>query len=253
MSMLQFSGNLSWLFPTLPSLPSRMQAAAGAGFRWVEVAWPYDWAPELLRQEAERNQLRVVLINTPPGDVKAGEMGLGAVPGRQEDFRKGLDLALQYAKALDCGRIHIMAGRVPAGLDRAHVEDEMEATFVENLNHAAAVLSQEGIIGLLEPINSRITDPRYFLNTPHQAAALLKKVGCDNLKLQMDVFHWQIMDGNLTQNLKTYLPLIGDTLEGLGWLRSYWKSRGIQDSGPGRPEPQPVVSGPAEETQGSSK
>lgn len=275
MPLLQFSANLSWLFPTLPSLPERLEAAAGAGFRWVEVAWPYEWAPELLRQETEKNRLRVVLLNTPPGDLGRGEMGLGAIPGRQEDFRKGLDLAVKYAKALDCERIHIMAGRVPAGLDRAAAAAEMEDTFVENLKHAADVLAQERIIGLLEPINSRITEPRYFLNTPQQAAALLQKVGRANLKLQMDVFHWQIMDGNLTQNIKTYLPLIGhiqiaqvpdrnepdspgevnfqylfqlledlgyagyvgceyaprgDTLEGLGWLRSYLESHGLQSA-----------------------
>ncbi|XP_029474644.1 putative hydroxypyruvate isomerase isoform X2 [Rhinatrema bivittatum] len=93
-------------------------------------------------------------------------MGLGAVPGRQEEFRKGLALAVKYAKALDCKRIHIMAGRVPAGADRKSLAAEMEMTFVENLKFAASVLQQENIIGLLEPINSRITDPQYYLNTP---------------------------------------------------------------------------------------
>uniref|UniRef100_H3ABU6 Hydroxypyruvate isomerase (putative) n=1 Tax=Latimeria chalumnae TaxID=7897 RepID=H3ABU6_LATCH len=143
------------------------------------------------------------------GDMSKGEMGLGAVPGREVEFRDGLDLAVKYAKTLNCERIHIMAGRVPLGADRATVAGEMEDTFIENLKYASDVLSQAEITGLVEPINTRITDPRYFLNTPQQAVAVLQKVGRPNLKLQMDVFHWQIMDGNLTQNLQTYFPLIG--------------------------------------------
>ncbi|NWI19560.1 HYI isomerase, partial [Crypturellus soui] len=209
----------------------------------------------------------------PAGDPDKGEMGLGAVPGRQAAFREGLALAVQYAKAVECPRIHLMAGRVPLGAERAAVTSEMETTFIENLRYAADILAQEDMIGLIEPINSRITDPRYFLNTPHQAAAILEKVGRPNLKLQLDIFHCQIMDGNLSRNLETYFPLIGhiqiaqvpgrhepdspgevnfpylfqlleslgysgyvgceyapkgDTVEGLGWLRSYWESRGLQ-------------------------
>nr|XP_008164971.2 putative hydroxypyruvate isomerase [Chrysemys picta bellii] len=102
-----------------------------------------------------------------------------------------------------------MAGRVPVGTERAAMALEMETTFVENLRYAADILAQEDMTGLLEPMNSRITDPRYFLTTPHQAAAILEKVGRPNLRLQLDIFHCQIMDGNLTQNLKTYFPLIG--------------------------------------------
>ncbi|XP_010151938.1 PREDICTED: putative hydroxypyruvate isomerase, partial [Eurypyga helias] len=105
--------------------------------------------------------------------------------------------------------IHLMAGRVPLGTERAAVAGEMETTFIENLRYAADLLAQEDMIGLVEPINNRITDPRYFLNTPHQAAAILEKVGHPNLKLQLDLFHCQIMDGNLSRNLETYFPLIG--------------------------------------------
>ncbi|NXK97706.1 HYI isomerase, partial [Formicarius rufipectus] len=173
-------------------------------------------------------------------------------------------------------RIHVMAGRVPLGADRAAVAGEMETTFIENLRYAADLLAQEDMIGLVEPINNRLTDPRYYLNTPHQAAAILEKVGRPNLKLQLDLFHCQIMDGNLSRNLETYFPLIGhiqiaqvpgrhepdspgelnfpyifelleslgytgyvgceyapkgDTLKGLGWLHSYWESRGLQHGG----------------------
>uniref|UniRef100_A0A3Q4HWB6 Hydroxypyruvate isomerase n=1 Tax=Neolamprologus brichardi TaxID=32507 RepID=A0A3Q4HWB6_NEOBR len=106
-------------------------------------------------------------------------------------------------------RIHLMAGRVPVDSDRDTVAKEMEAVFVQNLKYAADILSKEGITGLIEPINTRITDPRYFLDSPHQASAILEKVGKPNMKLQMDIFHWQIMDGNLTQNIQKYIPIIG--------------------------------------------
>lgn len=102
-----------------------------------------------------------------------------------------------------------MAGRVPQGADRAAVRGEMETVFLENLRHAAGVLAQENLVGLLEPINTRITDPQYFLDTPQQAADILQKVGRPNLQLQMDIFHWQIMDGNLTGNIREFLPIVG--------------------------------------------
>eukprot|EP00066_Takifugu_rubripes_P023472 XP_011612738.1 PREDICTED: putative hydroxypyruvate isomerase isoform X2 [Takifugu rubripes] len=105
-------------------------------------------------------------------------------------------------------RIHLMAGRVPVGSQRSTVARDMENTFIQNLRYAADVLSKEGMTGLIEPINSRITDPRYYLDSPHQAAAILEKVGRPNIKLQMDIFHCQIMDGNLSQNLQKYLPII---------------------------------------------
>ncbi|GAB1288820.1 Putative hydroxypyruvate isomerase [Apodemus speciosus] len=209
MAPLRFSANVSWLFPELPGLPERLQAAGRAGFEAAEVAWPYAEPPEALASAARAAGLRLVLINTPRGDHEKGEMGLGAVPGRQAAFREGLEQAVLYAKALGCPRIHLMAGRVPRGPDRAAVNREMEMIFVENLRHAAGVLAEENLVGLLEPINTRITDPQYFLDTPQQAAAILQKVGRPNLQLQMDIFHWQIMDGNLTGNIREFLPIVG--------------------------------------------
>ncbi|KAM9243374.1 putative hydroxypyruvate isomerase isoform 3-T3 [Dugong dugon] len=245
MAPLRFSANLSWLFPELPSLTARFRAAGSAGFEAAEVAFPYAEPPEALARAAQEAGLRLVLINTPPGDPEKGEMGLGAVPGRQAAFREGLEQAVLYAKAVGCPRIHLMAGRVPQGVDRASVRGEMERVFLENLRHAAGVLAQENLVGLLEPINTRITDPRYFLDTPQQVAAILQKVGRPNLQLQMvsgrkgmlfrrrvfskstvkeqwghdgslttvcssqDIFHWQIMDGNLTGNIREFLPIVG--------------------------------------------
>uniref|UniRef100_A0A8C0J4T1 Hydroxypyruvate isomerase (putative) n=1 Tax=Chelonoidis abingdonii TaxID=106734 RepID=A0A8C0J4T1_CHEAB len=137
--------------------------------------------------------------------------GLGAVPGRQAAFREGLALAVKYAKTLGCPRIHLMAGRVPVGTERAAMALEMEATFIENLRYAADILAQEDMTGLLEPMNSRITDPRYFLTTPHQGKGTLPHSDYPELQLWFlqDIFHCQIMDGNLTRNLEMYFPLIG--------------------------------------------
>uniref|UniRef100_A0A8C5IMT9 Putative hydroxypyruvate isomerase n=1 Tax=Junco hyemalis TaxID=40217 RepID=A0A8C5IMT9_JUNHY len=266
---LRFSANLSWLFPELPALPARLEAAAAAGFGAVEAAWPAGCPAQELRAAAERARVRIALLNTPPGDPEAGELGLAAVPGRQAAFRQGLEAAVHYARAVGCRRIHVMAGRVPLGTDRAAVAGEMETTFIENLKYTADLLSQEDMIGLLEPINNRITDPRYYLNTPHQGKP-------DNKSLLQRRRISKIMDGNLSRNLETYFPLIGhiqiaqvpgrhepdspgelnfpyifelleslgytgyvgceyapkgDTLEGLGWLRSYWESRGLQHGG----------------------
>ncbi|XP_012872360.1 PREDICTED: putative hydroxypyruvate isomerase [Dipodomys ordii] len=265
MAPVRFSANLSWLFPELPGLPARLQAAGRAGFEAAEVAWPYT--------EGAQPPLTPALS---AGDREKGDMGLGAVPGRQAAFREGLEQAVLYAKALGCPRIHLMAGRVPQGADRGAVRGEMETVFLENLRHAADVLAQENLVGLLEPINTRITDPQYFLDTPQQAAAILQKVGRPNLQLQMDIFHWQIMDGNLTGNIREFLPIVGhvqvaqvpgrgepdspgelyfpylfqlledegyqgfvgceyqpqgDTVEGLSWLRSYWDRRGQPQTG----------------------
>ncbi|XP_042190684.1 putative hydroxypyruvate isomerase isoform X2 [Callorhinchus milii] len=182
---LHFAANLSWLFPEAQTLPQRVKAAAATGFKAVEVAWPYETEVTEVKKELEKNKVEMVLINTPPGILARGELGLGAVVGQQDEFRSGLDLAVKYAKALDCKRIHLMAGRVPAGQDKASVTKKMECTFIENLKYAADILSKEGILGLVEPINNRITDPNYFLNTPHQAVQILQKVDRPNMKLQL--------------------------------------------------------------------
>ncbi|KAL4635461.1 hypothetical protein GN956_G14284 [Arapaima gigas] len=283
MSPLQFCANISWLFTEAPGFAERMRAAAAAGFRAVEAAWLYDADLHELRAVKDETGLEVALLNTPPGAPGAGELGLAAVPGREPDFRRGLDLAVTFAKGLDCKRIHLMAGRLPAGTQRSAVAQQMETTFVENLKYAADVLSKEGITGLIEPINTRITDPRYFLATPHQAAAILQKVDRPNIQLQMDLFHWQIMDGNLTKNIETYFPLIGkchvqvaqvpqrtepdapgelsfpylftlleelgyhgyvgceyrprgSTDASLGWIRRYWRERGVGADDRERPQ-----------------
>uniref|UniRef100_A0A672N6T2 Putative hydroxypyruvate isomerase n=1 Tax=Sinocyclocheilus grahami TaxID=75366 RepID=A0A672N6T2_SINGR len=193
MAPLKFCANISWLFAELPELTQRMRDAARAGFRAVEAAWIYSSDLKELKTVKDETGLEFALINTPPGKT--------CLNGTTEAFR---DIKLHHAK-----QIHLMAGRVPAGADRCAVAMEMEDTFVQNLKHAAGVLSKEGILGLIEPINTRITDPRYFLDSPHQAAVILQRVAHPSIRMQMDIYHWQIMDGNLTQNIRKYLPMTG--------------------------------------------
>ncbi|XP_059876903.1 putative hydroxypyruvate isomerase isoform X2 [Delphinus delphis] len=212
MAPLRFSANVSWLFPELPSLPARLRAAGSSGFEAAEIGWPYGEPPEALARTAQEVGLQLVLINTPPGDREKGEMGLGAVPGRQAAFRDGLEQAVLYAKALGCPRIHLMAGRVPQGADRAAVRGEMDAVFLENLRHAAGVLAQGELYSRILPGARRTLWGCWSPSTPASrtpAAAILEKVGRPNLQLQMDIFHWQIMDGNLTGNIRKFLPLVG--------------------------------------------
>uniref|UniRef100_A0A4X1W8X4 Putative hydroxypyruvate isomerase n=2 Tax=Sus scrofa TaxID=9823 RepID=A0A4X1W8X4_PIG len=216
MAPLRFSANVSWLFPELASLSARLRAAGSSGFQAAEIGWPYAEPPEALARAAREAGLQLVLINTPPGDREKGEMGLGAVPGRQAAFREGLEQAVLYAKALGCPRIHLMAGRVPQGADRAAVRGEMETVFLENLRHAAGVLAQWPRSGGPDrpcPLLSLCFwccpwshGPRPGLSP---AAAILQKAGSPNLQLQMDMFHWQIMDGNLTGNIREFLPIVG--------------------------------------------
>ncbi|XP_034387456.1 putative hydroxypyruvate isomerase isoform X2 [Cyclopterus lumpus] len=224
MAPLKFCANISWLFTELPDYSQRIYAAASAGFRAVEAAWLYESDLEELQRAKEATGVEVVLINTPPGDVKRGDLGLGAVPGREVEFRRGLDLALKYARALDCKRIHLMAGRVPVGSHRMAVAKEMEAIFVQNLNYAADIFSKEGITGLIEPINTRMTDPRYFLDSPHQGHVQIAQVPGRNEPDSAGELNYSYLFTTL-ENLHyqgyvgcEYKPL-GSTKEGLGWMK----------------------------------
>ncbi|XP_042318956.1 putative hydroxypyruvate isomerase isoform X2 [Sceloporus undulatus] len=234
---LRLAANLSWLFQEEAGLAARMEAAARAGFRAAELAFPYaEGAPEEVSAAAQRAGLELVLLNTPPGNRDNGDMGLGAVPGRQPEFREALDLAVQYAKELKCPRIHIMAGRIPVDAEREAVSAEMEATFIENLRYAADILAQENLTGLLEPINSRITDSKYFLTTPQQGHIQIAQVpgrhepdspGELNYPYLFQLLESMDYSGYIGCEYKPK----GDTLKGLGWAHSYWESHGLLHGG----------------------
>jgi len=200
--MPRFSANLSMLFGEHEFL-DRFDAAAKAGFKGVEYIGPYDHAPEIVAERLKRNGLTQVLFNLPPGDWAKGERGIAVLPDRIDEFRKGVDTAITYAKALDCGQVNCLAGITPAGVDAAALEN----VFVENLRFAAERLKQAGIRLLVEPINT-IDIPGFFLNTSRQALALMDRVGSDNLYLQYDIYHMQIMEGDLARSIEKHLARI---------------------------------------------
>ncbi len=201
--MPRFAANLTMMFNEVP-FAERFAAAARAGFRAVEFLFPYDHAPDTVAGWLQANDLQNVLFNMPPGDWQAGERGLGALPGREAEFQDGVTKALNYAQALGTPRLHAMAGLLPAGADPA----ACRATYIDNLRHTADRCAKQGIMVLIEPINTRDI-PGYFLNTQAEAQAIRAAVGAPNLKVQMDLYHAQIVEGDIATKLRRYLPHIG--------------------------------------------
>jgi 2-dehydrotetronate isomerase len=198
--MPRFAANLSMLYNELDFL-DRFAAAARDGFRAVEYLFPYAWPADELAQHLQANGLQQVLFNAPPGDWNAGERGLACLPGREAEFKEGIAQALAYALALKCPRIHVMAGLLPAGKTR----EDVRATYVANVAYAAAEAAKVGIKVLIEPINERDM-PGFFLNRQDQAHAIVAEVGAPNLKVQMDLYHCQIVEGDLAMKIRKWLP-----------------------------------------------
>jgi len=200
--MPRFSANLSMLFGEHDFL-DRFDAAARAGFRGVEYVGPYDHEPEVVAARLKKNGLAQVLFNLPPGDWGKGERGIAVLPDRIDEFRRGVDTAITYAKALGCGQVNCLAGIAPARVD----SDALESTFVENLKFAAQKLEKAGIKLLIEPINTRDI-PGFFLNNSSQALAIMDRVGSGNIFLQYDIYHMQIMEGDLARTIEANLGRI---------------------------------------------
>ena len=201
--MPRFAANLSMMFNEVP-FPERIAAAAKAGFSAVEFLFPYDYTPAEVAAWLKASQLKNALFNMPPGAWVAGERGMASIPGREDEFMDGVEKALEYARALGTPTLHAMAGLMPEGAD----PEEYRATFIDNLGLAAKALAKEGITLVIEPINSRDM-PGYFLNTQAQAHAIREEVGEPNLKVQMDFYHAQIMEGDLSMTFKKFFPHIG--------------------------------------------
>ena len=201
--MPKFAANLTMMFNEVP-FPQRFAAAARAGFKAVEFLFPYEHRPAEVAGWLKENKLFNALFNMPPGDWAAGERGLASLPGREEEFRASVATALEYAKAQGTPCLHAMAGLLPAGADRA----AHRAVYVENLRYAARALAPHGITLLIEPINSRDM-PGYFLSTQAEAHAIREQVGEPNLKVQMDFYHVQIMEGDIAMTLKKYFDHVG--------------------------------------------
>lgn len=195
--MLRFAANLGTMFNELPFL-DRFEAAAETGFKGVELLFPYEHPAAEVAARLKANGLSQVLLNLPPGDWTKGERGLGALPGRESDFEAAARQALAYAKALGCPRVHAMAGLVHQGASRA--------TYVANLRKAARMAQDFGIDILIEPINTRDI-PGFFLNRTSEARAIIYEVGEPNLGLQLDIYHRQVMEGDVATAIRDYAHL----------------------------------------------
>jgi hydroxypyruvate isomerase len=201
--MPRFCANISLLFNEV-ELPERFAAAARAGFRAVEIQFPYAYRAELLADRARQAGVEVVLMNLPPGTVENGDRGIGCLPARASEFREGVATALAYARALGCKRVNCLSGIAPA---RA-AEAALREAYVSNLRFAAAQMRPAGIDVLIEPQNTR-TFPGVFLRNTAQALGIMREVGAPNLRLQYDVFHMQVMEGDLARTIRENLAHIG--------------------------------------------
>ncbi len=200
--MPRFCANLGFLFPELPFL-ERFDAAARAGFSAVEYASPYEYPAAELRSRLNDAGLSQVLINSPAGNRAAGERGFACVPGREADFRDGAEQALDYAVALGCPCIHVMAGVPPAGV----APDTALALYAANLAWAGEKGLAAGVKLVIEPLNPRDA-PGYLLRTQEQGAAIAAAIGRDRLGLQFDIYHCQTAQGDVTTRLAALLPAI---------------------------------------------
>jgi hydroxypyruvate isomerase len=258
--MPRFSAHLGYLFKDRPLL-QRIDAAAAAGFTAIEGRFPDGVPADEFKRAAERNKLKVLGINTPQGGE--GEFGLGALPGRQDDWRAAFAQTLDYVSTVGGLAIHCLAGKVPPD-DRGRAEK----VFVENLKRAAGQAADRNVKLYIEPINPRDV-PNYFLNRVEHAADILGMVGSDNVFIQYDFYHVQIVGGDLIERFKTYQPLIAhlqcsqvpvrhepdadgeinypfvfseiDRLGYKGWIGAEYQPRGRTEDGLGWAAPYGVV------------
>ncbi|MCG5476742.1 MAG: TIM barrel protein, partial [Sinorhizobium fredii] len=196
-----FAANLTMMFNEWSFL-DRFNAAAGAGFTAVEYLFPYEAAPEAIAERLARNGLQQALFNLPPGDWAAGERGIAALPGRFEELKSDVERALDYAAATGVKRLHLMAGLADPS------DPEASDCYRRSVAYAAERLAENGLDLLLEPINGR-NMPGYFLNDFGAAERLIAELGLANLKLQFDIYHRQIIHGDVTMALRRLLPISG--------------------------------------------
>jgi len=195
--MPRFAANLTMMFNEVTFL-DRFAAARHAGFKAVEYLFPYDHAPEAIRVRLDEYELEQALFNAPAGDWDGGERGLAAIPGAEGRFAEAIELALTYAETIRPHNIHILAGLAQGPRARE--------TYLENLRRACALAPEQRF--LIEPINTRDM-PGYFLTTTDEARSIIEEVGAPNLRLQLDLYHCQIMEGDLTRRIEALAPLIG--------------------------------------------
>ena len=201
--MPKLAANLSMMYQEHPFL-DRFAAAAKDGFKAVEFLFPYDFPAADVKARLGDAGLVLALFNAPPGNWGAGERGLSSLPGREEEFRRGVATALDYARALGNQRLHVMAGLIQPGEDRTR----HRAVYLANLAYAAKQAASLGITVVIEPINTRDI-PGFFLNRQDEAHAVCAEVGAPNLKVQFDLYHCQIVEGDLAMKLRKYMAGTG--------------------------------------------
>lgn len=199
---LKFACNLSFMFPECPSFLGRYQLAKKVGFKAVESGFPLGFSVEQVVEAKTKANVQQVLINVFTGDVTKGDLGFAALPGEEANFQNSIELTIEYAKALECKKIHVMSGRVET-LTKGNDE-----AYENNLRYAVKRFEEENIVGLIEPINSH-TVPNYYMNSFEKGLAFIQKINSPNLKLMLDIFHLQQICGNLTYSIRHYLPYVG--------------------------------------------
>jgi hydroxypyruvate isomerase len=199
--MPTFAANLSWMFKEWSFL-DRFSAAADAGFRAVEYLFPYEHKPDEIARRLARSNLKQVLFNLPPGDWSRGERGIASLPGRRDEFRASVKTAMDYARATGTGRLHVMSGIVPSDPAAAL------AAFRDSLAFACEAAAPHGIEIMIEPINNRDI-PDYLMRDFGLAEKLIGDLKLPNLKLQFDIYHRQIIHGDVTRGLERLMPITG--------------------------------------------
>jgi hydroxypyruvate isomerase len=213
--MPRFAANLHYLFNEVPFL-ERFSAAAQAGFQGVEFQVPYQWPAAKLSSLLLEHRLELALIDTPQGDWDAGERGLAALPGREAEFRAGVQRAAEYAQVMRAGAVHLIAGVVPPETDL----EAAKATYLENLKYGAEILSQRGVTAVIEPINPLQGDidggetyttygmRGFYLTRTEQALRAIEAVGHPNLYLHLDFYHMQLTEGRLADTITRHIRRI---------------------------------------------
>jgi 2-dehydrotetronate isomerase len=201
--MPRLAANLTFMYQEHAFL-DRFAAAARDGFRGVEYLFPYEHPARELAARLRDNGLEQALFNAPPGDWAGGERGIASLPGREDEFRQSIDTALEYARVLGNKRLHFVAGLVQPGVERARQRE----VYVKNLALAAKACAGEGITAVIEPINTRDV-PGFFLNRQDDAHAVCRDVGAPNLEVQMDLYHCQIVEGDVATKVRQYIGAVG--------------------------------------------
>jgi hydroxypyruvate isomerase len=252
--MVKLAANLSMMFNEVDMI-DRFDAAAKAGFKGVEYLFPYDFPADQIKEQLGNNGLKQVLFDLPAGDWAGGERGLGALPDRVDEFQDGVGKAIEYAKALDCGLLTLLAGIPSEGTD----PEKATQTLVDNIAFAAPLAAEAGAKLLLEPINTQDI-PGYFVTTSAQGISVLDASGHDNAWLQYDIYHMQVMEGDLARTIERLLdriphfqladnpgrnepgtgeinyPWLFSLIDGLGydgWIGCEYKPTGVTEDGLG--------------------